>query len=222
MNNKEYLSRLFARYNTSGRGAVTEIELLEMVLSFTMKHKAALCVTRVLLQQFGSLRGVLQQTPQVLETYVEDSKTVTLLKLFKDVLITYFEPQPAELISLSNPELVAKYLRAELGSLEREHFMVLYLDTKMRLLKKEVLFYGTLDQAQVYPREILKLALLYNASSVILCHNHPSGISLPSDDDNHITQKLTSLAREVNLRVCDHFIVTPAEVYSIKTNTVIK
>ena len=78
---------------------------------------------------------------------------------------------------------------------------------------------GTVDQAPVYYREILKLALLHNATAIILVHNHPSGNVTPSRDDHLITKKVTSLAAEFNITLYDHLIVCPSYAYSIKSET---
>jgi DNA repair protein RadC len=91
--------------------------------------------------------------------------------------------------------------------LEREVFGVLFLDTHHRLIKFEILFYGTIDSAAVYPREVVKRALTWNACAVILAHNHPSGVNEASQADRKITQRLVEALQLIDVRVLDHFIV---------------
>ena len=90
----------------------------------------------------------------------------------------------------NSPQSVYDYLTIELRGLQQEVFMVLYLDSQNRLIKEETLFYGTINAASVYPREVVKAALKNNAAALILAHNHPSGIAEPSQADKLITTKL--------------------------------
>jgi DNA repair protein RadC len=91
--------------------------------------------------------------------------------------------------------------------MQRECFVVLYLDTQNRLLECVVPFYGTLTQTSVHPREIVKLALSYNAAAAILAHNHPSGCAEPSRCDELLTQELKNALALVDVKVLDHFVV---------------
>lgn len=107
----------------------------------------------------------------------------------------------------NSPDITKQYLAFKLGSHEREVFAVLLLDTQHRLIAYKEVFYGTIDAASVYPREIVKLALAENAAAVILAHNHPSGISDPSHADKLITRKLVDALALVDVRVLDHIVV---------------
>jgi DNA repair protein RadC len=115
---------------------------------------------------------------------------------------------------LSSPKKVRDYLSLKLGNEPREIFMVLFLDTQNRVQAQENLFEGTLSQASVYPREIVKRALHHNAASVIFAHNHPSGIVEPSRADETLTKSLQSALDLVDIRVLDHFIVAGNETMS--------
>ena len=84
---------------------------------------------------------------------------------------------------------------------------MLFLDTQHRLIKQENLFLGTINQAMVYPREIIKEALACNAAALILAHNHPSGVAEPSFSDRSITQKIKQAAELMEIRVLDHFVI---------------
>lgn len=100
-----------------------------------------------------------------------------------------------------------EYLQFKLGGYEREVFAVLFLDNQHRLIKYEELFFGTINAANVYPREVVKLALHHNAAAVIFAHNHPSGLPEPSDADRRITQRLQETMALIDVRVLDHFVV---------------
>ncbi len=107
----------------------------------------------------------------------------------------------------SDPRAVFEYLKVHFAGREYESFVVLYLDAQNRLIEVEELFRGTLTQTSVYPRELVKNALRFNCASVVLSHNHPSGVNTPSRADEHLTQLLKSALALVDVRVLDHIIV---------------
>jgi len=108
---------------------------------------------------------------------------------------------------LSNPGVTKDYLRSTLANKEREVFALVFLDNQHAVIGLEILFYGTIDGASVYPREVVKAALDYNAAAVILAHNHPSGIAEPSSADERITERLVEALKTVDIRVLDHLII---------------
>ncbi|WP_085299713.1 RadC family protein [Cognaticolwellia mytili] len=109
--------------------------------------------------------------------------------------------------SFTSSEKSKEYLKYKLGKYDKEVFAVLLLDSQYRLINFSELFYGTIDAASVYPREVVKIALEFNAAAVIFAHNHPSGISEPSLADKVITEKLTQALKLIDIRVLDHFVV---------------
>ena len=112
------------------------------------------------------------------------------------------------------PDIVKNYLTLALALEEREHFHVLFLNNQHQLLVDARLFSGTIDGASVYPREVVKQALQCNAAAVILAHNHPSGVCVPSEADKGITAKLKQALTTVDIRILDHIIVGHMETYS--------
>ena len=110
--------------------------------------------------------------------------------------------------ALAAPADAARFLKAKLLDLPHEVFCCLFLDTRHRLIRYEELFRGTIDGATVYPREVVKRALAHNASAVILGHNHPSGVSEPSEADRSITLKLAKALALVEIRLLDHVVVS--------------
>ena len=109
--------------------------------------------------------------------------------------------------AMNSPDTVKNYLRLKLSNLEHEVFCVLYLDNQNRVIEFEEMFRGTLSQASVYPREVVKAALAHNAAAVILSHNHPSGEPEPSQADLKLTDMLKSALALVDVKVLDHFII---------------
>ena len=120
----------------------------------------------------------------------------------------------ASVEAFTAPEIVKNYLTLSLALEEREHFHVLFLNNQHKLLLDERLFSGTIDGASVYPREVVKRALQCNAAAVIIAHNHPSGICVPSEADKSITDKLKQALSTIDIRILDHIIVGHMETYS--------
>jgi len=112
------------------------------------------------------------------------------------------------LASLNAPKDARDYLLMELGQEEHEIFAVIFLDNRHRVIAFEKMFHGTIDGASVHPREVVKRALFHNASAVVLSHNHPSGVTEPSEADKRITTRLAEALRLVDVRVLDHIIVS--------------
>ena len=118
---------------------------------------------------------------------------------------------------LSYDDLI-NYLKYDYFDKEREIFKVLYFNTKCMLIKDENLFYGTIDKADIYSREIVKRILKYNAKSVILVHNHPSGDTKPSKQDLSITKELQQIFKYFEIKLSDHIIISNEEYYSFLEN----
>lgn len=119
-------------------------------------------------------------------------------------------------------ETVRDYLAVKLGVADREVFGVLYLDSKNALIKDEVLFMGTTTFCAVLPREVMRQALLNNAVSIILYHNHPSGNCEPSDTDRNMTRELVRKLKEIDINLIDHIIVAGLKTYSFDEKGLLK
>lgn len=120
-------------------------------------------------------------------------------------LLEKYQRQPSEpFISTS---VTKTWLQLQMAHLEREAFIVMYLDNQHCLLERETLFSGTLSHTEVHPREVVKSALKHNAAAVILAHNHPSGTTEISLQDKHITQRIVKALALVDVRVLDHLVV---------------
>nr|WP_312805793.1 DNA repair protein RadC [Atlantibacter hermannii] len=127
------------------------------------------------------------------------------------LLETYLR-QPG--VILNSPEQVRDWLRLKLCGMEREVFMVLFLDNQHRLIAHDTLFSGTLSSVGVHPREVVKSALKHNAAAVTLAHNHPSGLAEPSQSDRRITEKLQQALALIDVRVLDHLVTGSHDIVS--------
>jgi DNA repair protein RadC len=115
---------------------------------------------------------------------------------------------------LNNPQNAKNYLRLSLATELDEVFGVLFLDNRMRLLSFEKMFYGTINEAKIYPRKIIRKALDFNAAKIILAHNHPSGDCTPSKSDNEICNDLIKVLVVLDITLLDHIIVSHTDSFS--------
>ncbi|MCK5780047.1 MAG: DNA repair protein RadC, partial [Psychrilyobacter sp.] len=115
---------------------------------------------------------------------------------------------------LNSVESTYKYLKIDIGILEKEVFKVVFLDSKNKYLGDENIFFGTIDKSVIYPREILKTSMKYNAKSIIISHNHPSKNPKPSQADIEMTKKIKKILEPVEVRVLDHIIITSESYFS--------
>ena len=121
-------------------------------------------------------------------------------------------------VSFDSPGVTRDYLRLHLAREEREVFACLFLNAQNQLIEYNAMFYGTLTQTSVYPREILRQALRLNAGAIIVAHNHPSGKATPSAADKYLTKIITEAVALLDVRLLDHMIVGGGEVFSFAEN----
>lgn len=191
-----------------GAEALSDAELLAIFLRVGVTGKSAVDLARDLLTQFASLNGIFAATEhELIQVHgIGTSKYVQLQAIF-EMSRRALNEQLQQRDVFKSPQQVRDYLVLKLGSLTREVFLVLFLDTQNHLVATEEMFAGTLTQTSVYPREVVKRALHHNAASVIFAHNHPSGIAQQSQADEMLTKQLKQALALVDVRVLDHFIV---------------
>ena len=191
-----------------GAEALSDAELLAIFLRVGVVGKSAVDLARDLLTQFASLNGIFAATEhELIQVHgIGTSKYVQLQAIFEMSRRALNEQLQSQDV-LKSPQQVRDYLVLKLGSLTKEVFLVMFLDTQNRLVATEEMFSGSLKETSVYPREVLKRALHHNAASVIFAHNHPSGIAQQSQADELLTKLLKQALALVDVRVLDHFIV---------------
>ncbi|WP_341327083.1 DNA repair protein RadC [Methylotuvimicrobium sp. KM2] len=198
-----------------GSNALTDAELLAIFLRTGTPGKSAVDLARELLNDFGSLKALLDADLQRFCQSVglgpaKYAQMQAVLEMARRHFCEILQRGDA----LTSPDITRAYLSAQLRGYSYEVFACLFLDNQHRVLKLEELFRGTIDSASVYPREVAKAALQHNAAAVIFAHNHPSGISEPSQADRHITDKLKQALALFDIRVLDHFIIGDGLPYS--------
>lgn len=198
-----------------GAEVLSDAELLAIFLRVGVTGKSAVDLARDLLSQFGSLNGIFAATAnQISDVHGMGSSKYAQLQAIFEMSRRALTEQLKENDALNSPQQVRDYLCLKLGALSREVFMVLFLDAQNRVVATEEMFSGTLTQTSVYPREVVKRALHYNAASVIFAHNHPSGIAQQSRADEMVTTSLKQALALIDVRVLDHFIVAGNNILS--------
>ena len=117
--------------------------------------------------------------------------------------------------TITSPEASIEYLQSQIGHYQHEVFAALFLDSKHRIIAFEELFTGTIDQASVYPREVAKRVLHHNATAIVFTHNHPSGITDPSQADISLTNTLVDAMKLLGVRALDHIVVANNQSQSL-------
>jgi DNA repair protein RadC len=190
-----------------GAAALTEAELIAILLRTGHKGTSSLDLARQLLVQFGSLRALLSAERNAANEAGLGATRFATLQAAIELARRHYRELMLTGPALTNPRSTRDYLRARLRDLNHEVFCCLYLDNRNRVIGFEELFRGTLDGATVHPREVVKRALAHNAAAVILAHNHPSGVAEPSQADELITRRLKDSLALVDIRVLDHLVV---------------
>lgn len=200
-----------------GAESLTDQELLAIFLRTGIKGIPVMQLSDTVLKQFGSLRGLLGAD---LTTFCQikglGQTQFIQLQASKEMTKRYLAQQMQVRESISEPYLAVMCFQVELEAEEREIFMVMFLDNQNRLIKKEKMFYGTINQATVYPREIIKEALKCNAAAIIVAHNHPSGNCTPSESDRMLTKKIEMACNLVEIRFVDHIVVGKGDYFSFE------
>jgi DNA repair protein RadC len=199
-----------------GPGALSDAELLALLLRTGTAGKSVLHLAQELSDQFGGIAGLLNAPSQDLLAIkglgpAKQAELQAVLELARRALAQTLRERTA----LDSPQAVKDYVQLHIGRRAHEVFAVLFLDAQHKLIALEEMFRGTLSQTSVYPREVVVRALHHHASAVVLAHNHPSGSVQASRADELLTQSLKGALALVDVRVLDHVIVSPGQSLSM-------
>jgi DNA repair protein RadC len=209
--------RLRERVETAGMAAAADYELLELILYRAIGRGDVKPLAKQLLVRFGSLAGVFGATLEELKTVRGVGDAVALdLKLVHEATLRITREQVGRRPVISSWSALLAYVKTALAHEAREQFRVLFLDKKNQLIADEVMNRGTVDQAPVYPREVVRRALELSSSAIILVHNHPSGDPSPSNADVDMTRQIVEAGRPLRVAVHDHLIAGRDGVASLK------
>jgi DNA repair protein RadC len=200
--------RLRDRFRQAGADALSDYELLEMVLFRALPRRDVKPLAKMLIAKFGSFAEVVHAPElRLKEISGLGDSAVTEIKLIAAAASRVAKGQVKKKAVLSSWTAVIDYCRTAMAFADKEQFRILFLDKRNQLIADEVQQIGTIDHTPVYPREVVKRALELSATAIILVHNHPSGDPTPSNGDIQMTQSIVSIASPLGISVHDHIIV---------------
>lgn len=205
------------RFIKESREAIQTYELIAIILRTGSHNQSVIELSKEIQYQFSSLKELSEARVSDLTKIkgIGDSKAIQLLAAFelgKRAHIESFKERPR----LITPESIYLYLKNMLELKMQEHFIALYLNTKGELIKKEVLFIGSLNASLVHPREVFKHAVINSAAAIIIAHNHPSGDPTPSKNDIDVTKMIEENSEMMDIKLMDHIIIGRNKYFSFK------
>jgi DNA repair protein RadC len=200
--------RLRTRFRQAGADAVSDYELLELVLFRAIPQRDVKPLAKELIAKFGSFGEVIAAPPKRLgEVKGMGEGAINELKIIHAAANRLTRGQAQKRTVLSSWSSVIDYCRTVMAYEDKEQFRLLFLDKRNQLIADEMQQKGTVDHTPVYPREVVKRALELSATALILVHNHPSGDPTPSRADIQMTQAIIDVAKPLGISVHDHIIV---------------
>ncbi len=200
--------RLRARFREAGSDAVTDYELLELLLFRALPRRDVKPLAKALIAKFGSFAETIAASPQRLaEVPGLGEAAITEIKIVQAAANRLARGEVKRRPVLSSWSTVLDYCRTAMAFADKEQFRILFLDKRNQLIADELQQVGTVDHTPVYPREVVKRALELSATAIILVHNHPSGDPTPSRADIQMTQAIVEVAKPLGIAVHDHIIV---------------
>lgn len=219
---KDYIghrSRIIEKYLKTGIEAFADYEIVEFLLTYAIPRKDTKPIAKDLLKEYKTLENILNKDfDELMSTKINGlgKNSIAFLKLIGDIATRLYRDKLdfSDITKISNKETLINFIRANIGYEKVEKFFVLYLSNSNTLLECQEEFSGTLDQSAIYPREIYKNILKYNAKAIIIAHNHPSGSLRPSRSDINITEEIAKGLKSFGAVLLEHIIITDNSYFS--------
>jgi len=211
--------RAKSRLMKAKSGSLESYELLELLLFYVIPRKDVKILAKTLIKEFGSFASVINAPSYQLQQFKGIGKSaIIIFKLLQEIIKHATKEELAEKPIVGSFDKLITYIRSNIGYKTTESLHTIYLNTKNILIADEVQDYGTVNSIGVYPRELVKAALYHDASSIILVHNHPSGITKPSQADILLTDNILKALTPLNIDLLDHIIISKNSYFSFKAN----
>ncbi len=210
------------RFLKYGANMLQTHELIAIILRTGSRQESVLELSQKVLYQYENLKALSTATTKDLTKMkgIGISKAIELQAAF-ELGKRSVQEVFVQNVFLKSPESVYLYLKDQLELKTQEHLVALYLNTKGELIKKEVLFVGSLNSSVIHPREIFKHAVLNSAASIVICHNHPSGDPTPSKNDIEVTKIVHENSLMMDIQLVDHIIIGRDRYFSFKEKRII-
>ncbi len=205
------------RLKQFGPEALSAQELLAIVIGRGVSKKSVMTIAQELMVKFGNIKAISEATLEELSQIkgIGFAKAAQIKACFELGKRQDLEPEIKD-IDIKNPENVVQVLRAGIKDKAKEHFKLILLNSRNKVIGISTVSIGTLNSNLVHPREVFKDAISHSAASVVFAHNHPSGDSEPSEDDLTITKRLVEAGKILGIEVIDHIIITKTGFFSFK------
>ena len=215
--NHDHRKRLRLKFLTSGIGAFHDYEVLELFLTYAIPRVDVKPQAKELIRAFGSIKGAVDADIADLVNIKGVGKdSAILIKLVKEIAALYLKQKAKEKKQVTCTAELLDFCRTVMGGKQDEEFCVIYLDAQNQIIEFETIQKGVVNQAVVYPRQVLESALKKKASAIILAHNHPSGHVRPSEADIRLTKTIQETAKILDILVHDHIIVGENRFFSFR------
>lgn len=215
----EHRERVREKFRKNGLEAFQDYEVLELLLMFAVPRKDVKEPAKALIKRFGSFKEVLDASEEEL-TSVEGIGPISaiMIRFVKEAAARYLQQTSRTRFSPASPKALIQYCIVRMGAEPDENFRVICLDSNFAIVAEENIAEGTVDQATVYPRKVMEIALAAKATTLVFVHNHPDGNVTPSEFDKRITRGLVLAAKTMGISVYDHIIVSKDNHFSFREN----
>ncbi len=208
LDGRGHRARLRRRLFEGGPEALLEHELIEYLLALALPRRDTKPLAKKLIKDFGGFGRLLSADPEAIMRVGDVSEgAAAAIKIAQAAALRLLESKVMDQPVLGSWQALLDYLRADMGALAVERVRILYLNARNMLIRNEPMSEGSVDEAAVYVREVIRRALEYHATAIILVHNHPSGDPQPSQQDIRLTREIVEAARPLGIAVHDHVIV---------------
>lgn len=215
--NRGHRRRLNQKFMSSGIETLHEYEVLELLLTYVIRQQDVKPRAKALLEKFVSIKGILDaESDDLKQIEGIGDRSAVFFKLVKETASLYLKQKAKEKKQVTCTSELLDFCRTVMGGKKDEEFAVIYLDVQNQIIEFETVQKGVVNQAVVYPRQVLESALKKKASAIILAHNHPSGHVRPSDADIRLTKTIQETAKALDILVHDHIIIGENRFFSFR------
>jgi len=215
--NRGHRRRLNQKFMNSGIETLHEYEALELLLTYIIRRQDVKRRAKALLEKFVSIKGILDaEIDDLKQIEGIGDRSAVFFKLVKETASLYLKQKAKEKKQVTCTTELLDFCRTVMGGKKDEEFAVIYLDVQNQIIEFETVQKGIVNQAVVYPRQVLESALKKKASAIILAHNHPSGHVRPSDADIRLTKTIQETAKALDILVHDHIIIGENRFFSFR------
>ena len=209
--NSGHRQRLRERFCRSGLDGLQDYEAIELLLSYAIPRRDVKPLAKALLRDYGSIAGLMDAPVySLIEKHGIGNSSAVLIRLVREICASYLEQRARAAEIVESSKDAEDFVRMKLGGCQQETLMTIFINSRNRIIGYD-LEPGTVDQAVVYVRELARRAVLCNATGIIIAHNHPSGLCVPSPEDIRITGLVSKALETFGIRLLCHLLVTPSE-----------